>query len=177
MRDVYGIHDFVPDYRKYKSAEEFARAAANPKGVIGGPAPVLGQISGQMCMHTAGMAGWPEFPPSSIEDWQMIQSWIAAGEKYARSTSAEQEGSTMSVWMIVALVAAGALTTTLIRKHLPAWEWLMCAVCMIITAASAVLDCLAIDTRGAVFESLLTLALAWGLRSSWPRRHRRNRRA
>ena len=50
--------------------------------VIGGPAPVLGQISGQMCMHTAGMAGWPEFPPSSIEDWQMIQSWITAGEKY-----------------------------------------------------------------------------------------------
>ena len=37
MKDVWGIHDFVPDYRKYKSAEEFARAAANPKGVIGGP--------------------------------------------------------------------------------------------------------------------------------------------
>ena len=37
MRDVWGIHDFVPDYRKFRTPEDYARAAANPAGMAGGP--------------------------------------------------------------------------------------------------------------------------------------------
>jgi len=83
----------------------------------------------------------------------------------------------MSALVTAALCAAGVLTSVIVRKYLRAWEWVLCLLGVMVGAANAVFDCLAIDTKGAVFYSVVALVFAWGLRESWPRRYRRHRDA
>jgi hypothetical protein len=83
----------------------------------------------------------------------------------------------MNLLLTAALFAGGSLTCVLIRKYLRAWEWLVCAVCLIFTLANAAFDLVVADTKGAVFEIAVALVFAWALCESWPRRYRRRRDA